>query len=105
MMKWEVQLLCEEDWRSLGFDKNINLCMFRELIFAIDRVKVNTDDEYGNPSDCIYIEADIKQSADTKLSIQSKTARVLFSDIMHKVYISEFIDIKDTTLKNLKNNR
>lgn len=94
-----VVLLCEETWRSLGLDKNINLYMFRELIFAVDRVKVSTNDEYGNPSDCIYIEADIKQC------IKSKTVRVLLSDIMHKVYISEFIDIRDTTLINLKNNR
>jgi len=78
-----------------GLDKNSDLMLNRELIIAVDTVRTDIEDDYGNPSDDIDIEAVFENSRPSEASMD------LLPNIMEKVYDSEFIDIDgDSTCKH-----
>ncbi len=95
----DVIFLCDESWLDLGFDKDPNLPLYREMILAVDKLRAVTDDIYGNPDDCIDIEVVFRGNS------PSEAAKDLLGNIRDKIYESEFIDITDTSLSNLKNGR
>ena len=117
VVDWEINKLCivdeelhsgfvgygcltihEESWQELGFDKDPNLPLYREMVLVVDKLRAVTDTIYGTPGDCIEIEVDHSECS-------SQAVRDLVFKICDKIEESEFIDITDTTLSNLKKNR
>jgi len=94
---WDLKL-SDESWQELGFDKDFNLSLYRELILSIVTLRFATDDDYGNPSDSIDIAVNFKHPS------PSKAATDLLGNICDKILESEFIDISDTSISNLKKN-
>ena len=73
--------------------------LYRELIVSVDTIFFWTDDEYGNTSDEIEINVTFKDKP------PSKAALKLLSNVMDKVYESEFMDDLLYSLFNIKFDR
>lgn len=95
----DLQLLSDESLQSEGLGKHSDPMLYRELTLTVDTFWVRTDYAYGNPEDEIYIEAVFRNGS------PSIAAKELLPNIFNKFDVSEFIDITDSTLSNLRINR
>jgi hypothetical protein len=88
--------LSDELWQEYGFDEYPNLTLYRKIKLAVGRITLTIDDERGNLPDNIEIMPIFRGDP------PSGAVKELLSNIIHKVYESELIDIEDNTLSNLK---
>lgn len=96
----ELRFSSEEDLHDLGLDKHSDLMLYRDLIFLVDDVVACTDTDLGNEAEEIDIEACLSNSGS-----RAQPVLDLLSNVLGQVYESEYIDISDSTLSNLKQDR
>jgi len=87
---YDLIFLCDESWIDLGFNKDPDLPIYRELVFTVNTIETTTEDDYGNPVDFINMDVVYKNG------FPSKAVKDLLCNILDKVYVSEFIDIEDS---------
>ncbi|MGB2693358.1 MAG: hypothetical protein WBB48_01205 [Thermodesulfobacteriota bacterium] len=95
----DLKYLSEESWQDLGFDMEPILSSYRKLVLVVDEIRVIPENEFFNPKD------DIDLGVEFKKGIKPNIDMGLLKKIIDQVYESEFIDIEDSTLLNLKDNR
>ena len=94
-----LKLASDKSLYEFGLIDHYELMLYRELLSVVNTITVNTEDDYGYPADDIDIQIGFKNSTPSKELLE------LLLNILHKVYESEYIDITDSTLSNLKTTR
>jgi len=95
----DLKYMNDKELSISRLNKHPRLMLYRELIISVSTIFFYTNDEYGNASDEIDINVSFKDKT------PSKAALKLLSNVMDKVYESEFMDDLLYSLFNIKFDR